>query len=239
MAVDVDGRHTDAMIDRGTDFPEIYSISYYAQHTVEPAESETRSVARAILRLVNEDRDEPVASVIDVGCANGVMLSEFANMGVKNYWGIDSPHAVKTLAGTRLLRIPAERILQVDLRDIDRAFHDEAFSRPPLDTVNTVDLVICSETGEHLPAEQAEGLMRLLRSLCHGYVVFGAAHEGQDGASNKSHINERDLPYWTNMAGLAGLVYDEWMSRRLKSRIETVAPHCPWFHQNLAIYRVK
>jgi hypothetical protein len=54
------------------------------------------------------------------------------------------------------------------------------------------DLVLCLETGEHLPASAAP---TLVKSLTHhaDLILFSAAVPGQGGTN---HINERPMSYW-------------------------------------------
>lgn len=111
------------------------------------------------------DLFEPM-SVLDIGCGQGEWLEAFIQSGCSfGCQGVD-------------IAAPAPWLIH-DLTE-------------PLDLERTFDLVLCLETGEHLPEESADTLVdscvRHSRT-----VVFGAAVPGQEGYG---HINCQPHEYW-------------------------------------------
>lgn len=124
------------------------------------------------------------ASVVDVGCGEGVWLSVFAENGVTDLLGIDGPH----VDPERLL-FPRERFLPANL------------DRPPAPP-RRFDLVVSLETAEHLAPEAAERFVAFLTGLGDA-VLFSAAIPGQGGIL---HVNERWPAYWVELFAARGFV---------------------------------
>jgi SAM-dependent methyltransferase len=107
-------------------------------------------------------------SVLDVGSGQGEWVQAFVNYGVDNAFGIDISPPTK-IGFTR---------------------HDLT---EPLNVGLTFDLVLCLETGEHLPEDAAGTLVNTIATHANHYVVFGAAVPGQAG---KGHINCQPPEWW-------------------------------------------
>jgi len=63
----------------------------------------------------------------------------------------------------------------------------------PLPPMHKFDLVLCLETGEHLPETAADTLVNTIAHHANHYVVFGAAVPGQAGTG---HINCQPPEWW-------------------------------------------
>jgi SAM-dependent methyltransferase len=121
-------------------------------------------------------------SVLDVGCGLGHWLAAFRSRGVSDVLGLDGSYVP-----VQRLAIPASAFKVVDLQhppELERRF----------------DLALCLEVGEHLPAESADALVRLLVAAS-DTVVFSAAVPGQGG---QHHINEQWQSYWARIFGQHG-----------------------------------
>lgn len=137
-------------------------------------------------------------SVLDLGCGMGEWLEAF---------GLDDMQGVDIAA--------PEPWLHADLRW-------------PLDLERTFDLVLCLETGEHLPESSA---WRLVDSIVrHGRtVVFSAAVPGQEG---KGHINCQPHEYWHEKFDDRGYAMLDVIRPRLAGRYDVAA----WYLANTFAY---
>lgn len=120
------------------------------------------------------------ASVVDIGCGQGVWLAEFARLGCPRIRGYDGHD------GSRL-HIPEDRYEQVDLASknaIDGRYH----------------LAMCLEVAEHLPEERSDWLVATLCALS-SVVLFSAAIPGQGGVG---HINEQWPDFWASKFEVQG-----------------------------------
>jgi hypothetical protein len=140
-------------------------------------------------------------SVVDFGCGQGEWLDAF-------------PVDVETM-GVDIAAPERMNFAQLDLTE-------------PIQ-LGTFDLVLCLETGEHLPEDSADTLIDTL--VRHGdVVVFGAAVPGQEG---KGHINCQPHRYW----------HDKFEARGFETRdvirplIENDARVSPWYRSNMFVYR--
>jgi SAM-dependent methyltransferase len=161
------------------------------------------TVVPEIVRLV-----EP-ASVVDVGCGQGVWLAEFARQGcrVQGYDGHD---------GARL-DISPDQYATVDLNTVQRLGF-------PVDA----DLAVCLEVAEHLSAQRAEWLVETLCQV--DIVLFSAAVPRQGG---QGHINEQWPDYWAqifyrNHFAVSGALRWRWWNL-VPENIEV------WYAQNILL----
>ena len=129
--------------------------------------SETVTRSAAIVVPVLMDLFEP-RSVLDVGCGQGEWVLTFLREGVEDVVGVD---------------IAAPEELGLSRRDLTE----------PLTLDRQFDLVLCLETGEHLPEESADTLVNTCATNANHYVVFGAAVPGQAG---KGHVNCQPPEWW-------------------------------------------
>lgn len=134
-----------------------------------------RRAAAEIVPLVME-RVKP-QSVVDLGCALGVWLAEFARHGITDYLGVDGEWV-----DTRLLEIPVDRFRAAHL---DKPFRlDRRF-----------DLAVSTEVAEHLPEHAAKGFVETIVRLA-PCVLFSAAIPHQGGTQ---HLNEQWPEYWAEL----------------------------------------
>ena len=145
----------------------VYDTEFFAGRS----ETVTRSAAVVVPVLMR--LFEP-RSVLDVGCGQGEWVEAFRAGGVDAY-GVD---------------IAAPDEAHYFRRDLTEPFK----WRPmPEDREWGFDLVLCLETGEHIPEESSSTLINTIAHAANHYVVFGAAVPGQAG---KGHINCQPPEWW-------------------------------------------
>jgi len=168
----------------------------------------TRESARIVVPRVYE-LVQPT-SVLDVGCATGTWLAEWANAGVSDALGIDGDYVDRTS-----LQIPLDRFAPVDLRQ-------------PFTLGRKFDLVQTLEVAEHLDEACADTFVESLAR--HGDIVlFSAAVPGQGGTH---HVNEQWPSYWAEKFAKAGYTaYDI-----IRPRIWTDPRVLYWYRQNILIF---
>jgi SAM-dependent methyltransferase len=166
------------------------------------------SSAEVVVPLLLDDF--PARSMLDVGCGTGLWLEAFARNGVADLLGIDGDHVAP-----EMLRIPRSQFRAADLR------------RPP-EIGRRFDLACCLEVAEHLPADCAHGLVRLLTRAA-PVVVFSAAVPNQGGVD---HVNERPQSYWAGLFAAEGYVAIDPIRPvvRADPRVQW------WYRQNLLVY---
>lgn len=156
--------------------------------------SDYRLVARALLDQV------PFASVVDVGCANGFLLEEFAADG-REIAGVElSPDVVGLLAPS--IR---DHVLIGDFSELEGQW----------------DLACCVEVAEHIPPRRSQELVDTLSRIARSSIYFTAAPPGQAG---RGHINCRPHEEWLEMFRRAGWQPDDedtaWL-RAMLARLDT------------------
>jgi hypothetical protein len=147
------------------------------------------------------------ASVIDVGCGEGIWAAVFEAEGVPAV-GVDGAYV-------RPERRLVDRYVAWDLRE-------------PLPALGRYDLAVCLEVAEHLPAASAGTLVADLAGLA-DRILFSAAVPGQGGTD---HINEQPHDYWIERFVRAGFRADvAW--REQFAADEDVAW---WYRQNMIVF---
>jgi hypothetical protein len=147
------------------------------------------------------------ASVIDVGCGEGIWAAVFEAEGVPAV-GVDGAYV-------RPERRLVDRYVAWDLRE-------------PLPALGRYDLAVCLEVAEHLPAASAGTLVAGLAGLA-DRILFSAAVPGQGGTD---HINEQPHEYWIERFVAAGFQGDvAW--REQFAADEDVAW---WYRQNMIVF---
>ena len=122
--------------------------------------------------------------------------------------------SLPTMLGVDIAAPEGERFLRHDLTE-------------PLVLERNYDLVLCLETGEHLPEEAADTLVATC-VLHSDEVVFGAAVPGQEG---KGHINCQPHEYWHEKFKIHGFdVYDAIRPKIQDARVS------PWYRANIFLY---
>jgi len=148
-------------------------------------------------------------SVLDVGCGQGVWLSQFAHNGVDDIQGVDGDYV-----STDELAIRPEQFTALDLErglDLGRRF----------------DLAMSLEVAEHLGADAADGFVASLvrHSPC---VLFSAAIPEQGGTS---HVNEQWPSYWIEKFAAHG--YRPWDFR---AQLWGNPQIDHWYAQNMLLF---
>jgi SAM-dependent methyltransferase len=168
----------------------------------------TRESAQTVIPMVHKLLQP--TSVLDVGCATGTWLDEWAKVGVSDVLGIDGDYVDKTA-----LHIPAERFTNVNLEQ-------------PFSLGRTFDLVQTLEVAEHLDEACADTFVESL--VKHGEtVLFSAAIPGQGG---DHHVNEQWPSYWAEKFALAGYtLYDI-----IRPQIWTDPRIVWWYRQNILVF---
>lgn len=167
--------------------------------------------ARLVLRVF------PSASVVDIGCGQGLALEAFRaidpRLRLKGF--DDSPSAIAR-ARTRHLDVSP-----LDIAALTRA-EARAFGR----TNGPVDLALCLEVGEHLPSWHSGKLLDAL--TCARRLIFSAAHPNQGGMR---HVNERPAGYWISRLADRGF---RLASANEELRVELAALSLPpWYGDNI------
>jgi predicted transcriptional regulator YdeE len=151
-------------------------------------------------------------SVVDVGTGQGQWLYEIEKFGVNRYLGMD--HKVNK----KCLLIPQNNYKEFDLT-----------SAVGYEIPKRFDLAMCLEVAEHLPEENAEGLVKLLCSLS-DYVLFSAAIPHQPG---EQHLNCQWQTWWEALFNQQGYYASEQPLRDLLHDNEGVEI---WYRNNIVLY---
>lgn len=150
------------------------------------------------------------ASLLDVGCAEGVVVSGARASGIEAM-GID-------------LAVPDDdpALVRADLRI-------------PVDLQRRFEWVLCWEVAEHLPASAADVLCdTLVRHLNPtGRVIFTAAGPGQRGPG---HVHLAGRAFWNQQFADRGVQYADGPSVELRRRWVQCAPQTPWYGKNASVY---
>jgi SAM-dependent methyltransferase len=118
----------------------------------------------------------------------------------------------------------------VDSHGVDIALYYPTDLTEPLHLGRTFDLVLCLETGEHLPEWAADTLVdSIVRHVGHA-AVFGAAVPGQHGTG---HINCQPHEYWHGKFAARGFE----MFDAIRPLIANDARVSPWYRNNMFLYR--
>jgi len=159
-----------------------------------------REPYRRLADCIQEICPEPPMTVIDLGCGLGFVIERLQELGaeVQGYDLFGSSNIVP--------------IHQVDLTD-------------PLVGFGRADLVICTETAEHLPARDADTLVRHVVESARRAIVWSAAPPGQS-ADAVGHINEQPPAYWLERFARLGWATDQRRTARLRAlMVERHAQH--------------
>lgn len=150
-----------------------------------------------------------IDSVIDVGCASGGWLREFAERGAE-ILGIDGEYARSSLV------IPESAFVAHDL------------TRPLPPHLSRYKLAVCLEVAEHLPSDRGPSLVSELATLSDS-VLFSAAIPGQTG---EHHVNLRWQSYWMELFQAQGYGAIDCVRPAVWTD-----PNVPWWYaQNALLY---
>lgn len=155
--------------------------------------------------------------ILDVGCATGLYLKPFRDLGLEVI-GVEIRKDAAVEAGTD---IPEHLIIGMDYLDFKTSLFD-----------TDADLVICLEVLEHIEESVAEDFVKELCS--HGApIVFSAAQPGQGG---KGHINCQDKSYWIRLFEANGFTVDNNNTQRVIDYMSN-GYHMGWLTNNLMIFK--
>lgn len=167
-----------------------------------------RIVASTLLENLDFD------SVIDLGCANGLLLQPFVEAG-KQVHGFELSPEVR-------IHLPEQLENLVTIGDFSTA-HGSA------------DLACCVEMAEHIKPSRSEELVDKLCSLSEKWVFFTAAPPGQGG---RGHINCRPMTDWIGWFEHRGWCLDESRTAVIRSATETLQ-RATWLRRNSIILRAE
>ncbi len=170
-----------------------------------------RAIAEEIYRVYEPRR------VMDVGCGSGQHAGRLVELGAEVIPVDGFPCPVEE----RAPNLP--EILPLDL------------TQEPQGESPRVDLVLCLDVAEHLPAEAAPVLVRHLTRAA-DLVVFSAAPPNQGGTG---HVNEQPRSYWIEQFNRAGFRYCRkeagLLDRLTLARREEITLR--WMATQLAVFR--
>lgn len=154
------------------------------------------------------------ASILDVGCGQGVWTRRFSQIpGVDQAVGIDGAYVNPD---------------QLVISAADFVAHDLT---TPLDLERKFTLSVSLEVGEHLPPDTGPVLVDTLTKHA-DIVLFSAAIVGQGG---EHHVNERPLEYWRGLFAERGYVPLDVIRPKLVGKTEVE----PWYRYNSILYVAK
>jgi 2-polyprenyl-3-methyl-5-hydroxy-6-metoxy-1,4-benzoquinol methylase len=181
---------------------EIYNAKYF-QQMVDGREAYFR-LADCIHEVIH-----PRGYVAEVGCGAGQVIERLAELG-HDVTGFDVHEAARIMAAD-------------DIKEDIHIWGMSYSTMPPLG-VPDVDTVICTETGEHLPADEADGLVAFIASMAQHCIIWSAAPPGQ---LHDTHINLQPPEYWLEKFSALGWVPNMDKTHKLRDRMkETTAQHC-------------
>jgi len=152
-------------------------------------------------------------SVVDIGCANGVHLKAFKDLGVEVF-GIEgtshwAPYIEENIGK------------YYDILDI----------RKPLKSEESFDLVLCLEVLEHLEKQFARQAVKNILSLGKNICISACPITG-----GFHHINVQPFSYWQRVFEKQGAIYQKKESELLMSQCSKIS--CSgWFKDNLRVFR--
>jgi len=175
------------------------------------ANAHTCEGARAGYRYIKALAQEPITSLIDVGCGTGTWLRAALDAGVTEVLGVDG-----VMAPASELAVPTAYIQSTDLT-------------APLNLGRRFSIALCLEVAEHLEAAHGPRLVQSLTNHA-DTVVFSAACPNQPG---QHHVNCQWPEYWQQIFNAQGYTCDDSIRWAMwtESKIE------PWYRQNIFIAR--
>lgn len=180
-----------------------YSQQFFAD-LQDGAVSSAKVIVPLILGLV------PAASVVDVGCGEGVWLAEFQRLGANDILGIDGDYVER-----QRLQVREQLFRAADLSK-------------PLSLGRIFDLAVSLEVAEHLSPESAASFVESLTSLAPA-VLFSAAIPFQGG---NHHFNEQWPDFWGDLFRVHGYFAIDCIRPRVWSN-----PSVEWWYaQNAFLY---
>ena len=124
----------------------------------------------------------PSTSIVDIGCGQGLALEALR--------GVDPGLRLKGFDDSQTA-VDRARARQLEVSPLDIAAMTREDVRAFVRSTGPVDLALCLEVAEHLPAWHSGKLLDAL--TCARRLIFSAAHPNQGGTR---HVNERPPAYW-------------------------------------------
>ena len=149
-------------------------------------------------------------TVLDIGCANGFLLSSFVAAG-KRVGGIE-------LSRSALQVLPPEVAPLVTIGDFSVA-------------TGEWDLVCCVEMAEHVAPGRSEELVTTVARVARKQIYFTAAPPGQSG---RGHVNCREHDEWLRWFRASGWALQEVQTKGLKNDLKDLT-EAAWLRQNSMI----
>ncbi|HEY5531998.1 MAG TPA: methyltransferase domain-containing protein [Candidatus Anoxymicrobiaceae bacterium] len=180
----------------------------YSNFFYDEFHEQTLASARVVVPTVMELLQP--ASVVDLGCGRGVMLSVFMKCGVDDVVGIDGPWVDKDT-----LMIAESSFVTAELA-------------APVELGRTFDLAVSLEVAEHLPQDSADSFVETLTNLAPA-VLFSAAIPYQGG---KNHVNEQWPDYWAERFEKRSFLTIDCIRKRVWDDDRVVF----WYSQNMLLF---
>ncbi len=159
-------------------------------------------------------------SVLDVGCGQGSALEGFKRVDPQlELRGLEYSEAALGIARSKGLNI-----LQINLAALNRLEVDNLFSE-----IGNIDIVLCLEVAEHMPARRSGKLLDLLTKF--DTIIFSAAHPNQGG---DLHVNEQPLEYWIERFNKLGFRIARNNSAFRHDVNNLNLPK--WYHENINVF---
>lgn len=160
-------------------------------------------------------------NAMDVGCGGGALIAGLRAKGV-DAWGIEgSEHAVELMP---------DRIEYHDLR--------EPYSPRAQVAYGGYDLVTSFDVGEHIEIECHEEFSKTLMKLMgnRGWLIFGAAPEGQDGLG---HVSCAHPCHYIALFQDRGFTLEAKLSEKLRAAVKfrEATSFLWWVSKSLLVFR--
>ncbi|MGA9771231.1 MAG: class I SAM-dependent methyltransferase [Blastocatellia bacterium] len=159
-------------------------------------------------------------SVLDIGCGQGNALAGFRRVDPQlELSGVEYSRTALAIARTRSLNIH-----QVNIAALNRSKIDSLFA-----STGSIDIVLCLEVAEHMPARRSGNLLDLLTRF--DTIIFSAAHLNQGG---DLHVNEQPAEYWIERFEKLGFRI---ASNNPAFRFDVGNLDLPnWYHENINVF---
>jgi SAM-dependent methyltransferase len=189
---------------------DFYDDSFWDSH----AWGDWDGLADAIVRHTNP------RSLLDVGCGQGKLLEAFQ----MRYPGLPVAGTDYSPAALRRARSRRLRVVQMDVIRLSPAEVKHFDVGLP-----EVDVAVCLEVAEHIPAWHVGKLLRFLSRA--NKIVFSAAHPNQGG---DHHVNEQPMSYWRQRLRTLGYRLAE-MNSAFRRNVAQL--HLPtWYQDNVQLF---
>jgi len=134
-------------------------------------------------------------SALDIGCGIGLQTARLRELGWDASGAEYSPFAIEMIE-------PGVSVTGLDLTQLRNGQAAGAW-----------DCVICTETGEHIPAEHASSVVRNVVDRAQKFIIWSAAAPGQEW---EGHINLQHPEYWLTRFRMLGWDVDDDRTAKLR-----------------------